>query len=122
MRHRRARHGEAHRPPSTGRTSPTKGSPDAPHPEKDGALVAASAALTAAATATATSATAAPDDTLRRYIVVLDSGSNAGAVASEQARSLGVLTGHVYSSALDGYAAWMPAAVADRVAADPRVA
>ena len=86
------------------------------------ALVAAAAALTAAATATATSATAAPDDTLRRYIVVLDAGSNAGAVAAEHARSLGVLTGHVYSSALDGYAARMPAAVADRVAADPRVA
>ena len=56
-------------------------------------MVAAAAALTAAATATATSATAALDDTLRRYIVVLDDGSNAGAVAAEHARSLGVLTG-----------------------------
>ena len=62
------------------------------------ALVAAAAALTATATATAGSASAAPDDTLGRYIVVLDAGTDAGAVAAEHARNLGVLTGHVYSS------------------------
>ena len=81
------------------------------------ALVAAAAALTA--TATAGSAAAAPDDALRRYIVVLDDGTDAGSVAAEHARTLGVVTGHVYSSALDGYAARMPAAVADQLADRP---
>jgi subtilisin family serine protease len=54
--------------------------------------------------------------------VVLDSGTNAAAVSAEHARALGVVPGHVYSSALDGYAARMPAAVATRLADDPRVA
>ena len=53
---------------------------------------------------------------------MLDNGTDAGSVAAEHARTLGVVTGHVYSSALDGYAARMPAAIADRLAGDPRVA
>jgi subtilisin family serine protease len=88
------------------------------------ALVAAAAVLTTTATtgqaATASSATTGAD--VDRYVVVLDDGTDAAAVAAEQARTLGVETGHVYSHALDGYSATMPAAVADLVAADPRVA
>lgn len=83
-------------------------------------------ALVAAAAVTATATTASPaasaDSALQRYIVVLEDGTDARTVADRHARDLGVLTGHIYASALDGYAARMPAAVADKVAADPRVA
>ncbi len=84
----------------------------------------ATAALTALATTgpPAAAAAAGTSDALGRYIVVLDEGTDAASVAAEHANSLGVVTGHVYSSALDGYAAQMPAAVAGLVAADPRVA
>ena len=81
--------------------------------------VLAAAGLTALA-ATATPATAAGDP-LGRYIVVLDEGTDAGAVSAEHARELGVDPGHVYSSALDGYAARMPSTVAQQLADDPRV-
>jgi len=84
----------------------------------------ATAALTALATTgpPAAAAAAGTSDALGRYIVVLDEGTDAASVAAEHASSLGVVTGHVYSSALDGYAARMPAAVAGLVEADPRVA
>jgi subtilisin family serine protease len=80
----------------------------------------AAAGLTAmAATGTPAGAATGP---LGRYIVVLDQGSDAGAVSLEHARELGVVPGHIYSTALDGYAARMPAAVAQQLADDPRVA
>jgi subtilisin family serine protease len=79
-------------------------------------------ALAAAALPAAAAPAAGGNDALGRYIVVLDSGTNAAAVSAEHARALGVVPGHVYSSALDGYAARMPAAVATRLADDPRVA
>jgi subtilisin family serine protease len=86
----------------------------------------ATAGLTALATtvapaATATAPATGPGGALGRYIVVLDRGTDASAVAAEHARTLGVLPGHVYASALDGYAARMPAAVATQLADDPRV-
>jgi subtilisin family serine protease len=86
---------------------------------------AAAAFALAAAGLTATAATGSPaaaGESLGRYVVVLDAGTDARTVAAEHARELGVVTGHVYSSALDGYAARMPSAVAARLADDPRVA
>ncbi|HEX7189871.1 MAG TPA: hypothetical protein VF423_16805, partial [Actinomycetes bacterium] len=79
----------------------------------------ATAALTALATTgpPAAAAAAGTSDALARYIVVLEEGTDAASVAAEHASSLGVVTGHVYSSALDGYAARMPAAVAGLVEA-----
>ena len=88
-----------------------------------GALTAATVtALAGLPTSAAASAGSVTDGTLQRYIVVLDAGSDARAVAARHADTLGVVPGHVYSSALDGYAARMPAAVADRLADDPQVA
>jgi subtilisin family serine protease len=83
--------------------------------------VLAVAGLTALATAVPPAA-AAPAGPLGRYIVVLEDGTDAAAVSTEHAAELGVVTGHVYRSAIDGYAARMPAAVATTLEADPRVA
>ncbi|MGH8940513.1 MAG: S8 family serine peptidase [Actinomycetes bacterium] len=83
------------------------------------------ASLTAMTTLSAATASAAADRAAPltgRYIVVLEDGLDATAVAAEHARTLGVDPGHVYGSALDGYAATMPPAVADTLTADPRVA
>jgi subtilisin family serine protease len=88
-----------------------------------GAVTAATAtALAGLPASAAASAGSLSDDALGRYIVVLDAGSDARAVAARHAERLGVVPGHIYSSALDGYAARMPAAVADRLADDPQVA
>jgi subtilisin family serine protease len=92
-----------------------------------GVALAAAAALLAPTVgyATASSAATSPrtaGDAVGRYVVVLDDGTDAAAVSAEQARTLGLDVGHVYSHALSGYSATMPAAVADLVAADPRVA
>ena len=56
------------------------------------------------------------------YIVVLESGANPAAVAGEHAQQLGVDVGFVYTNALKGYSALIPAGVLDAVRADPRVA
>ncbi|HEV8647849.1 MAG TPA: S8 family serine peptidase [Actinomycetes bacterium] len=57
------------------------------------------------------------------YIVVLKgSVGSAAAVAAEQARTRGLVVGHVYSHALKGYSAVMSAADAQALRADPRVA
>jgi subtilisin family serine protease len=56
------------------------------------------------------------------YIVVLESGTNPGAVAAEHAARLGVDVGFVYRHALRGYSALVPAASLDDLRADSRVA
>ena len=67
-----------------------------------------------AAPATASSAA-------RSYIVVLRDGADSAAVAGEHARRFGAVVGHVYGSALRGYAAHLSDAAAARIAADERV-
>jgi subtilisin family serine protease len=88
-------------------------------------LLAAAAAVVAAGTAgvstpvvavpPASSAATAP------YIVVLSDAVDARTVAPLQAGQLGFDLGHVYHSALQGYSASMPAAVAEAVADLPGV-
>ncbi len=56
------------------------------------------------------------------YIVVLESGTNPVAVASEHAQLLGVEVGFVYRNALSGYSALVPAGALDDLTADSRVA
>ena len=56
------------------------------------------------------------------YIITLDEGTDASAVATEHARWYGVTAGHVYGHALNGYSAHLSATAATRIAADPRVA
>jgi subtilisin len=55
------------------------------------------------------------------YIVVLKDSASARAVASSHAERFGVDVGHVYTSALQGYSATMPASVASLVEALPSV-
>src|SRR5436305_1756658 len=55
-----------------------------------------------------------------QYIVVLkDSVTNPGAVASQHARDDRAQVSHVYSHALKGYAARIPAAALGRLQSDP---
>jgi subtilisin family serine protease len=56
------------------------------------------------------------------YIVVLKSGTNPGAVAAEHASRLGVNVGYVYSNALNGYSAVVPADSLASLTSDSRVA
>jgi len=56
------------------------------------------------------------------YIVVLKPGANPAAVAAEHAVRLGLQVGFVYTQALQGYSALVPAAALDAVRNDPRVA
>ena len=56
------------------------------------------------------------------YIVVLRDGANPAAVAAEHASRLGLTVSFVYTHALEGYAAAVPAGALDSVRADPRVA
>ena len=56
-----------------------------------------------------------------RYVVVLEDSAVAETVAAAQAATLGFDVLHVYSHALQGYAAKMPASVAEAVAALPGV-
>ncbi len=56
------------------------------------------------------------------YIVVLKPGANPAAVAAEHAVRLGLQVGFVYTQALQGYSALVPAATLDAVRNDPRVA
>ena len=60
--------------------------------------------------------------TAQGYIVVLEPGANAGAVAAEHAQRLGVDVGFVYRHAVRGYSAVVPAAALERLRADARVA
>jgi aqualysin 1 len=66
----------------------------------------------------ATAGSAAPQG----YIVVLKSGTNPAAVASDHAASLGVDVGFVYQHALEGYSALVSAGSLDDLRADSRVA
>ncbi len=56
-----------------------------------------------------------------KYIVVLEDGAAARSVAAAHADRFGLDVGHVYSSALQGYSATMPASVAALVEAAPSV-
>jgi subtilisin len=56
------------------------------------------------------------------YVVVLKDSASARAVASAHADRFGLDVGHVYTSALQGYSATMPASVAALVEATPAVA
>jgi len=56
------------------------------------------------------------------YIVVLTDGTNPGAVAAEHAVRLGLRVGFVYTQALQGYSALVPAAALDDLRHDARVA
>jgi subtilisin family serine protease len=56
------------------------------------------------------------------YIVVLESGVNPAAVASDHAQRFGVEVGFVYRNALNGYSALVPAGSLDDLTADSRVA
>ncbi|MGI9023458.1 MAG: S8 family peptidase [Acidimicrobiales bacterium] len=67
-------------------------------------------------------ATAAAAEEPDRYIVVLKDGVDTGRAADEQRRALDVEVRQVYRSALNGYAARIPADRVARLRADPRVA
>jgi subtilisin family serine protease len=70
----------------------------------------------------AMSAVAAASASAGNYIVVLkDSVGDPGAVAQQQAKDDGARVSHVYSHALKGYAAAIPANKLAAVRADPRV-
>lgn len=76
----------------------------------------------AVATTSATSAIAAPaDHASSGYIVMLQDGLDAQAVAAEQAQTTGATVGHIYQSSIRGYSARMSATAAARLAKDPRV-
>lgn len=80
-------------------------------------LAAAASVLVSGASAARAAASAVPD----QYIVVLKNGVDARAVASEHARTHGVQVLHVYTAALSGYAAKIPAAALAAIKRDPRV-
>ena len=88
--------------------------------------VAVAAACTLALGTSGLAATAAPATPAAslgdgRYIVVLKDGSSARSLADLHADRFGVDVGHVYTSALQGYSATMPASVASAVEALPSV-
>jgi subtilisin family serine protease len=56
------------------------------------------------------------------YIVVLDANANASEVAAQHARRFGADISHVYSHALKGYAARLPAGAVEGIARSPQVA
>ena len=84
---------------------------------------AAASVLALGATALPTGASAAPDSpaAAESYIVVLDDDAAARTVAQAHADRFGLDVGHVYSSALEGYAATMTPATAALVEALPGV-
>jgi subtilisin len=78
-------------------------------------VVAAAVASTLVLGASGMSATAAPvagDLASGSYVVVLKDGSAARTLATAQAERFGFDLGHVYTTALQGYSATMPASVA----------
>ncbi len=64
---------------------------------------------------------AAQPSPLKSYIVVLRDGVNAPLVSQEHARSLGLGVDFLYTRALNGYAARIPAVALALIKADPRV-
>ncbi|HSE10593.1 MAG TPA: S8 family peptidase [Nocardioidaceae bacterium] len=62
-----------------------------------------------------------PSGDTGKYIVVLEDGAAARSVATSHAESFGLDVGHVYTTALQGYSATMPASVAALVEAAPSV-
>ena len=76
------------------------------------------ATLAIALVPAATAGGAAPSG----YIVVLKGGTNPTAVAAEQAQRLGLTVSFVYTHALSGYAALVPAGALGALRADSRVA
>jgi subtilisin family serine protease len=89
------------------------------------ALAALGAVLAVAAPAAALpdQAQGTPGGPVGRYIVVLqDTVADPGAVAAEHAQADNAQVSFVYTAALKGYAAVIPAARLDAVRADPRVA
>ena len=56
------------------------------------------------------------------YIVVLDADANASDVAAQHARRFGANVSHVYTHALKGYAALLPAGAVEGIARSPQVA
>ena len=56
------------------------------------------------------------------YIVVLDANANASDVAAQHARRYGAEISHVYTNALKGYAAVLPAGAVEGIARSPQVA
>src|SRR5688572_27340919 len=75
-------------------------------------------ALAISAAAAPTQASSAPS----RYVVVLAAGSNVNDVATKHGRRYGVQIEHMYSAALRGYSAVVPALSLARLADDPAVA
>ena len=90
------------------------------------ALTATALALGAGTTATSAASTPTPSWAApaqeNSYVVVLDDGLVAQTVASLHAGRFGLDLGHVYSSALQGYSATMPAATAATLESLPGVA
>ncbi len=90
------------------------------------ALTTTALALGAGTTATSTASTPTPSAAApaqeNGYIVVLEDGLVAQTVASLHAGRFGLDLGHVYSSALQGYSATMPAATAATLESLPGVA
>jgi subtilisin len=74
----------------------------------------------------AATAAPAPDDlgatAVGHYVVVLEDGASARTVAAAHAERFGLDVGHVYTTALQGYSATMPASVAEKVEAAATVA
>ncbi len=86
------------------------------------ALAAASVLTLGATTLSAQSAQAAPTAAgPAPYVVVLEDGADAAALAPVQAEKFGLDLGHVYTSALQGYSATMTPAVAAALEATPGV-
>ena len=90
--------------------------------------IAAAAACTLILGATGVAANAATSpgdlgvgDSTGSYIVVLKDGTAARDVATAQAERFGFDLGHVYTTALQGYSAQMPASVASALEAAPAV-
>ncbi|CAA9348031.1 MAG: Alkaline serine exoprotease A precursor [uncultured Nocardioidaceae bacterium] len=93
-------------------------------PSKAPAAFAASALLAMGTTALATAApslASGAESEMGDYIVVLDNGAASQRVADAHAARFGVDVGHVYGTAIDGYAAKMSPATADLVAKTPAV-
>ncbi len=61
-------------------------------------------------------------DSRAAYIVVLDANANASDVAAQHARRYGAEISHVYTNALKGYAAVLPAGAVEGIARSPQVA
>lgn len=88
-----------------------------------GSYVLRAIACVAALVATLTLPAGAFAQSTENAIVVLREGTaDPGVVAAEHARAYGVRTRLVYRSALDGYAATIPAGRLDAIRRDPRVA